>query len=415
MSHRDIRGRLVLGRPAVWAGLAAVLAVGLAAVLVATMAVRTTGGSAAPGPAQAAPPAPARAPAPAPTSGSAAAPAPAPTGCDPLAALQQIPLRRRLAQLVMVGVDPQGPAEAREVVATEQVGGIFIGGDSTGLLTRGALDQVQEVAKVPVAVAVDDEGGRVQRLDTIAGSMPSARQMARTMTPRQVEDLARQRALALRAAGVSIDFAPVLDVSAQPDDAAIGDRSFSPDPQVVAQYAGAFAKGLREGGVLPVFKHFPGHGHAVGDSHKGTSTTPPLSELQHNDLLPYRTVLGQGPDAVMVGHLDVPGLTGGDPASISPPALALLRNDFGYQGLVFSDDLGAMAAITERLALPEAVRQSLAAGVDVALSTSAKSLGGVLDHLEQSVRSGTLPQRRVDEAAYRVLTAKGVDPCRMPG
>jgi beta-N-acetylhexosaminidase len=330
--------------------------------------------------------------------------------------MQQLPLRRRLAQLVMVGVDPQGPAEARQLVVNEQVGGIFIGGNATGLLTGNALAQVQDAAQVPVTVAVDDEGGRVQRLDDIAGPMPSAREMAQTMTPQQVEELARNRGAAMRASGVNIDFAPSVDVSDQPDDEVIGDRSFASDPQVVTQYAAAFARGLREAGVLPVFKHFPGHGHASGDSHQGSSTTPPIGELQRNDLLPYRQVLGEGPDAVMIGHLDVPGLTApGEPASISPPALAMLRNDFGYQGLVFSDDLGAMAAITDRLPLPEAVRQSLAAGVDVALTTSAKSLGPVLDHLEQAVRDGSLPQRRVDEAAYRVLTAKGVDPCKLPG
>jgi beta-N-acetylhexosaminidase len=329
--------------------------------------------------------------------------------------VQRLPLRRRLAQLIMVGVDPSGPEQARRVVAAEQVGGIFIGGKATGLLGGGALGQVREVAQLPLMVAVDEEGGRVQRVDRIAGSIPSARQMAATKTPEQVRELARKRGAVLLASGITVDFAPDADVSSEPDDAVIGDRSFSSDPAVVTRYADAFASGLRDAGVVPVFKHFPGHGHASGDSHKGAVTTPPLAQLRRDDLLPYWQLLGKGPEAVMVGHLDVPGLTTpGAPSSISPPALALLRDEFGYRGVAISDDLSGMRAITNRMDLPEAVGRSLAAGVDIALWMSSDRLGEVLDHLEQAVRTGALPQSRVDEAAVRVLQLKGVDPCRLP-
>jgi beta-N-acetylhexosaminidase len=337
-----------------------------------------------------------------------------PQRCDPAAEVTQLPLRRRLAQLVMVSVDPQGPEQARRIVATEQVGGIFVGGTATGLLTRDALDGVQQVAQLPVAVAVDDEGGRVQRLDDIAGSIPSARRMATTMTPQQVHELARERGTRLRDSGVTVDFAPLLDVSDQPDDEVIGDRAFAADPEVVTRYADAFAAGLRDAGVLPVFKHFPGHGRADGDSHDGAVTTPPVAELERRDLLPYRSLLGGAPAAVMIGHLDVPGLTAPSaPASISPAVVAMLRTEFGHRGLIISDDLGAMRAIRDRMSLPEAVRQSLAAGVDMALWTTRDPPGEVLDYLEQAVHTGALPQAQVDAATLRVLQAKGVDPCRL--
>ncbi len=118
---------------------------------------------------------------------------------------------------------------------------------------------------------------------------------------------------------ITVDFAPVVDVTSDADDTVIGDRSFGDDPAKVTDYAGAYARGLRDAGVLPVLKHFPGHGHGSGDSHTaGAVTTPPLAELQNNDLVPYRTLTTQPPVAVMVGHLEVPGLTGADPASLSP-------------------------------------------------------------------------------------------------
>jgi beta-N-acetylhexosaminidase len=351
-----------------------------------------------------------------PTAGSATAVAPAPSRepmrCTQDSAIAQLPMRRRLAQLIMVGVDARGPQQALAAVTSEQVGGIFLAGSATGLLSDKALQQVQDTAALPVAVAVDDEGGRVQRIDALDGQLPSARWMAANLPIEQVHELAVKRGHQLRARGVTIDFAPTVDVSSQPNNAVIGDRSFSSDPQIVTRYASAFAQGLRAAGVLPVFKHFPGHGRATGDSHRGAVSTPPLTELHELDLLPYRQLLDGQPAAVMVGHLDVPRLTEpGTPASISPAALALLRDQLRFNGMVFTDDLKAMAAITDRIDLPEAVRRSLAAGVDMALWITTDRLAEVLDHLEQAVASKSLPEPRVNEAVAHVLTAKAVDLC----
>jgi beta-N-acetylhexosaminidase len=230
------------------------------------------------------------------------------------------------------------------------------------------------------------------------------------MTPEQVRDLAKVRGDALRARGVSIDFAPVVDVTKQPDNAVIGDRSFSSDPEVVARYALAFAHGLRDGGVLPVVKHFPGHGRASGDSHRSVVTTPPLDQLRTVDLLPYRQLLGVDRMAVMVGHIDVPGLTGGQPASLAPATYRLLRTEYGFRGVAFTDDLAAMRAVTSRYTLPEAVLQALTAGADIALWSSGGQVSEVIDVLEQALATGRLTEARVDEAVHRVLRAKSACP-----
>lgn len=314
--------------------------------------------------------------------------------------------RARLAQLLMVGVEPTDPAAAVERVRTWQVGGIFIGGDSTKLLVNGALGPVQAVANLPVAVAVDEEGGRVQRVDELDGSIPSARQMGVTMTPAQVRALALERGRALKARGVTVDLAPVVDIGDQPADDVIGDRSFSADPAAVSRFAGAFAAGLRDAGVLPVLKHFPGHGRAGGDSHLGKVTTPSLASLKAQDLRPYEDLIGAGPVGVMVGHLDVPGLTAGEPATISPAAYELLRHGYRHTGLVLTDDLGAMKAISDRYDLPEAVVTALAAGADLALWSSGDRIGEVLDAMEGAVSSGKLPAERVDASVRRILAAK---------
>ncbi|WP_374201884.1 glycoside hydrolase family 3 N-terminal domain-containing protein [Actinokineospora sp. PR83] len=335
---------------------------------------------------------------------------PAASGAAPVDAcagvVASLPPRRQLAQLLIVGVDPKGPAAALAAVGQEQVGGIFLGGKATALLVDGGLAPVRDAAALPLTVAVDDEGGRVQRVDALDGDLPSARTMAATLSEQQVRDLARTRGERLRARGVTLDFAPVVDVGDQPGAAVIGDRSFSSDPAVATRYAGAFAAGLRDAGLLPVLKHFPGHGRATGDSHVTAVTTPPLEQLRAVDLAPYRDLPRAGQVAVMLGHLTVPGLTEGAPASLSPAAYRLLRGELGFTGLTVTDDLGSMRAISDRYDLPEAVLTALQAGADVPFWSSGARLPQVLDRLTAALGTGELAPARVTEALGRVLRAK---------
>jgi len=326
-----------------------------------------------------------------------------------------MPIRDKLAQLLMVGVT--GEADARAVVATQHVGGIFIGSwtDLTMLKDRSLIDIAGSTGPLPLAVSVDEEGGRVERLSTLIGSAPSARELAQTESAKQVYQLALDHGRAMRNYGVTIDFAPVVDVTSAPDDTVIGDRSFSYDPAVVTTYAGEYARGLRDAGVLPVLKHFPGHGHGSGDSHTGGVVTPPLSQLQNDDLVPYRTLVTAAPVGVMVGHLQVPELTGTDPASLSRAAVQLLRTGTGYKGPafdgpVFTDDLSSMAAIKDRYSVPDAVLRALQAGNDVALWVTTDEVPAVLDRLEKAVAAGELTMPNVDASVLRIAKFKGPKP-----
>jgi beta-N-acetylhexosaminidase len=384
------------------AALVAALCIVAVSLLVIGLQPRTVSGLAIPRtPLSTAPPVPAASPAPAPTSSLAR-----PGDCASL--VNGLDVRRQVAQMVVVGVTGDNPGSTVSLVRDNQVGGIFIGGNATALLKDRSLDAVQGAAKIPVAVSVDEEGGRVQRIDDLDGDMPSARELAKTKTPDQVRGIAADRGRQLKARGVTVDFAPDTDVTDAPDDDVIGDRSFSPDPVRVKTYAKAFAAGLRDAGVQPVLKHFPGHGHGSGDSHKGTVVTPPLAQLRADDLVPYRNIADYGPVAVMVGHLDVPGLTNGVPASLSPPAYQLLRGEFRFTGPILTDDLGAMKAITAQYSLPDAVLKALEAGADQALWSSGGRIGEVLDRLVKAVESGELPKKRVQESVTRVLRGKGV-------
>ncbi|SOX51740.1 beta-glucosidase [Mycobacterium ahvazicum] len=343
------------------------------------------------------------------TSSKVVAAPPAPPVCgDPTAKLST---RDKLAQLLMVGV--KNADDARAVVNGYHVGGIFIGSWTDLDIFKGPLAEIAgNAGPLPLAVSVDEEGGRVSRLKSLIGTAPSPRQLAQSQTVEQVHDQAAQRGKKMHDLGITVDFAPVVDVSDEPDDDVIGNRSFSNDPAVVTAYAGAYAQGLRDAGVLPVLKHFPGHGHGSGDSHKGGVVTPPLSDLQTSDLVPYRTLITATPVAVMVGHLQVPGLTGDDPASLSRPAVQLLRDGIGYgappfNGPVFSDDLSSMAAISDRFGVAEAALRSLQAGIDVALWVTTDEVPAVLDRLEKAVSAGELALPGVDQSLVRVAAMKG--------
>jgi beta-N-acetylhexosaminidase len=321
-----------------------------------------------------------------------AAPAGPPTCADVVTGM---PMRSRIAQLVMVGFDPAKPDDAVRLVREDQVGGLFISGSSTAALHDGEIASAKAASALPLFVAIDEEGGRVQRVPGPSGRLPSARTMAATMSSTQVRALATGLGAELRGLGVNVDLAPVADVSDQPANEVIGDRSFSDSPAVVTTYAGAFADGLRAAGLLPVLKHFPGHGRALGDSHTGSALDPPLSSLVADDLVPYRTL----PSA---------GRTGSVPASLSPAAYDLLRGSYHFDGVAFTDDLGSMVAVTGQYSLPDAMLLALRSGADIALSATSANVPDIVNRLVAATNSGALPVARVNQAATRVLIAKGV-------
>src|ERR1700733_11970005 len=347
------------------------------------------------------------------TSSSAKPIPPAKAACgDPAAILSSMTTRDKLAQLLMVGV--HGGDDAQAVVTNNHVGGIFIGSwTDLSMLTNEMVKNLSATTALPVAVSVDEEGGRVARLSKLIG--PAAKALAQMHTPDEVYGMALDRGHRMRGLGVTVDFAPDVDVTEAPDDTVIGDRSFGSGPAKVTEYAGSYARGLRDAGLLPVLKHFPGHGHGSGDSHTGGVVTPPLSQLQNDDLVPYRTLVTAAPVGVMVGHLQVPELTGTDPASLSRAAVQLLRTGTGYKGPafdgpVFTDDLSSMAAINDRYSVPEAVLRALQAGNDVALWVTTDEVPAVLDRLEKAVAAGELTMPNVDASVVRIAKFKGAKP-----
>jgi beta-N-acetylhexosaminidase len=326
---------------------------------------------------------------------------PAPTAATCASTVAGLSLRERLALTLMIGVDGDAPDDVTALLESPaRPGGVLVRG-GTAVWGDGTL-ATPPGDDLPLLVAVDDEGGRVQPMKDVLDDLASAATLA-AQSEDDLEALAADRGAELRDLGVNVVLAPVTDVGSA---GGIGDRSFGDTSEVVTAKAGAYAAGLREGGVLPVLKHFPGQGHADADTHESQATVPSLELLRTSDLMPYDALLAESPSGVLVGHLDVPGLTElGLPASLSPAAVGLLRGSYEFDGLVLTDDLVAMKAITSRFGVAQAAERALAAGADVVLLAQPTDTQAVLDRLEEAASLGRIPTRRLDAALARIVEA----------
>ena len=302
----------------------------------------------------------------------------------------------------MIGIEPANLAPSAEALFTQDrhPGGIFISGD----LDPASGEALQTIASEhQLLIAIDEEGGRVQGIQNLHGRMISAREMA-DLSPQEIEAVATERAGFLRSYGINVDFAPVVDVESDKGHAVIGDRSFSQDPQVVIESAGAFAQGLRNVGVLPTLKHFPGHGSAIGDSHESVVSTDPLDTLESRDILPFAELVRLS-SAVMVGHLRVPQLTGNLPATLSPEAYSYLRRDLAFDGLVVTDDLSRMQGARNFGTSAEIAVMALDAGADLVLFVAESDFDPVVDAIATRAEEDSDFKTKLDSAWRRVAAA----------
>lgn len=262
--------------------------------------------------------------------------------------------------------------------------------------------------ETPPFIAIDQEGGRVHRLPGPFTHFPAAALLGRKQNP----DLAYRVGLAtgreLAAVGINLNFAPVLDVHSNPDNPVIGDRALSSDPRQVAALGWAIIEGLRDGGVIPCGKHFPGHGDTAQDSHLELPVVEKdLAALKEVELSPFIHSCRNRIESLMTAHVLYPALDSAYPATLSQAIIGkLLREELGYQGVVFGDDL-EMKAISKSYLLEEAATRSVHAGVDVLmLCHQRESSLEAFDFLCQEGEKNGQLEERVEESYQRITKLK---------
>jgi beta-N-acetylhexosaminidase len=367
---------------------------------------------------------PAAQPAPTPTAaGAASSVGPAPQSepptspaCTTRTALARWSLTRLAEQTVVVPVDENHVSTISAQIAAG-AGGVILFGSQAPAELGSTLRRLAGQAPDGIApmVMTDEEGGVVQRMANLVGDMPSARQMAATMSTAQIQALASQVGRKMKAAGVTVDLAPVLDLDARPGPSATnpdGTRSFSATERVAEADGLAFARGLLDAGVVPVVKHFPGLGGASGNTDDRAATTLPWSTLRNAGLLPFRAAVRAGMPAVMIANAAVPGLTS-TPASLSTTVItSVLRGQLHFDGLVLTDSLSAKAISAAGYSVPAASLQALRAGADMVLFDASSLARPVVQAIVGGVGSGRLSRARLEDAVAHILAAKHVDLCR---
>lgn len=367
-------------------------------------------------------PTPAATPIAAPTPTPTPEPTPTP---DPVAEqLEAMTTEQKVGQLLVTGIEGTEPGEdAVQAVQTTQVGGIILFGRNVE--NAGQLVELTNGLKelngdsVPLFLCVDQEGGRVDRMPPEVDRTPSAGQVGESENWNETGAAYGALLSAECAAfGFNLDFAPCLDIWSNPENTVIGDRAFSGDWETVCAF-GFHAVGAMEeaGNVVPVVKHFPGHGDTSTDSHVDLPVVDmTLDELWQGELVPFDMALSgeywgeQKMDpapAVMVAHILMPQIDPDLPASLSSKVVTgLLRQEMGYEGMVCTDDL-TMEAISNTYGMGEAAVLAVEAGCDLLLVChGADNLTAARDALLEAVETGRISQARLDESVCRILSVK---------
>ncbi|QWC86072.1 glycosyl hyrolase family 3 [Nocardioidaceae bacterium] len=316
--------------------------------------------------------------------------------------VRAMPLRDLAGQVIVA--DYPGRTAPTALVRDLHLGGVIVFDQNVGA-SRALRNELRTLRRGvdrpwPLWVSVDQEGGLVERLQDDLTRFPTFMSAGAADRDRVTRAAARGSARELAWLGLTADFAPVADVTAGPGDPTIGSRSASEFAQRASRAVTAAGRGFLDAGVVPVLKHFPGHGSAPADSHVTLPVLDrPLSGLRRIDLAPFRAGIAAGAPAVMVGHLDVRAVDPRTPSSLSRPVVSgLLRDRLGFGGLVVSDALD-MAAVTRTAGSSRPAVRALRAGVDMLVMPPSPRLAR--DGIVAAVRSGALPLRRLQQAAAR--------------
>ena len=327
--------------------------------------------------------------------------------------LENMSLAEKAGQVVICGLKGyEIDSDVTTLIQDSKVGGVILFAknikDSTQLATITNSIKNLSNPEIPPIIAIDEEGGMVSRMPSDIKSMPSAYSIAQTgstdLCYQSGEIIGKQ----LNALGLSTGFSPVLDIWSNPDNMIISSRAYGTTPEDVSTYATQAMLGLKSQEVIPVGKHFPGHGDTLDDSHYSLPViTKTKSELESYEFIPFKTAIDNGIPAIMVGHLLCTDIDSTYPASLSKTMVTgILKTELGFNGVVFTDDL-TMDAIDNQYSVEDAGVMALNAGCDMLLVCHGyDNATNTINNIISAVENGTLSESRLNDAVYRILKLK---------
>lgn len=339
-------------------------------------------------------------------------------------ALSHMTIQEKIGQMFIVNIellDPADPAsyeyqkitkKMKETLNNYPVGGVifFSRNIQTRKQTKTFIQRLQATSRYPMFISVDEEGGEIARVGNNpkmkTTKFPAMAKIGATGDETKAFEVGDTIGREIHELGFNLDFAPVADLSTNKNSPEIGNRAFSDDPEVAAKMVAQVVKGLQGQNVSATLKHFPGHGSASDDTHKGyANITETIKQLRENEFIPFQAGIEAGADLIMVSHLAITSVTDSKtPASMSPLIITeILRNELGYQNLVITDALN-MKAITKFYTPAKASVTAIQAGADLLLMP--ENLEEAFDAVYQAILDGDLDEQRIDESVTRILQTK---------
>ncbi|GIP38764.1 beta-glucosidase [Paenibacillus sp. J31TS4] len=330
--------------------------------------------------------------------------------------IRSMSLEEKVGQLVLCGFSgTEVSAEIRALIAERRIGGVIYfarnvaSPGQVAALSEELQGEAAASGTLPLLVTIDQEGGMVARLTEGVALFPGQMAIAAAGRPEHAYTAGFLTGRELRALGINLNFAPVLDVNNNPANPVIGVRSYGESPELVAAYGANAIRGLQDANVAATAKHFPGHGDTNVDSHLDLPVIPHDRErIERVELPPFIRAIAEGVDAIMSTHIHFPAYeSGGLPVTLSRAVLTgLLRERLGYEGVIMTDCM-EMHAISKRYGTVEAAVMAVEAGADAVLVSHTHELQtGAIDALLAAVRSGRISEASIDRSVERLLALK---------
>jgi beta-N-acetylhexosaminidase len=328
--------------------------------------------------------------------------------------IKELSIQEKVGQMIIIGMDTNYITERiKTMIVKYKIGGIILYRKNFNtyqemLTLIRELKQLNKENKLPLLIAIDQEGGRVNRMPKEILNLPSANQIATKCGVEDVEKSAEIIGKILKQSGYNLNFAPVLDIKRFKNKHAIGDRCYGENKEEVTKYGIAFMKKLQEQGIIPVVKHFPGHGATKKDSHYFLPVIKePIEHIEKEDMYPFEQAIKSGADAILVGHLLIKNVTGKYPASLSKKFIGkTLRMKYRYNGLIITDDI-KMKAIKFIYGPDLAVRKAFEAGNDIIVfRLNKKEEKRVIEKIVSLVQEGKIKEGRINRSVKRIIKMK---------
>ncbi|MEI4771319.1 beta-N-acetylhexosaminidase [Psychrobacillus sp. FJAT-51614] len=330
-----------------------------------------------------------------------------------IAAMKEMSLEEKVGQMIFAGIEGTSLSkESKLLISNDKVGGIILFKDNLEDVHQSVslLNEMKEESaknKFPLFLGVDQEGGRVSRLPELI-QLPTNQEIGKINDSSLSYNIGNLLGKELNSFGFNLDFAPVLDINSNAKNPVIGDRSFGSTANIVSNLGIQTMKGIKNQHVIPVVKHFPGHGDTAVDSHKELPIIQKrLEDLQALELIPFKDAIDNGADVVMVGHILLPKIDPTFPSSMSYELITnILRNKLQFEGVVITDDM-TMGAILDNYKIGEAAVEAVKAGNDIVLiAHDYVNIKEAIESILLAVNEGQISEERINASVERILLLK---------